>query len=58
MKEQHIVPLSEQALEVLKIARKYSPNEGKEGLVFPLINSSEKEMSDNTLSKALRDQGY
>lgn len=61
MKEQHIVPLSSQALEVLEIARKYSPNEGnesKEGLVFPSINNCEKEMSDNTLSKALRDQGY
>ena len=58
MKEQHIVPLSKQALDVLEIARKYSPNGGAEGLVFPSVTNSSKEMSDNTLSKALRDQGY
>lgn len=58
MKEQHIVPLSKQALEVLDEARKYSNNGGKEGLVFPSVTNPTKEMSDNTLSKAFRDQGY
>ena len=58
MKELHIVPLSKQALEVLEIARKYSYNGGTEGLVFPSVTNPSKEMSDNTLSKALRDQGY
>jgi len=58
MKEQHIVPLSKQALEVLDEARKYSNNGGNEGLVFPSVTNPAKEMSDNTLSKAFRDQGY
>lgn len=58
MKEQHIVPLSKQALEVLDEARKYSNNGGQEGLVFPSVMNPTKEMSDNTLSKAFRDQGY
>ena len=58
MKKQHIVPLSKQALDVLGIARKYSPNGGAEGLVFPSVTNSSKEMSDNNLSKAFRDQGY
>ena len=58
MKEQHIVPLSKQALEVLDEARKYSSNGGQEGLVFPSVMNPSKPMSDNTLSKAFRDQGY
>jgi len=58
MKEQHIVPLSKQALEILDEARKYSNNGGQEGLVFPSITNPAKKMSDNTLSKAFRDQGY
>ena len=52
------MPLSKQALEILEIAKKYSVNGGTEGLVFPSVTNSSKEMSDNTLSKALRDQGY
>ena len=58
MKEQHIVPLSKQALEVLEIAQKYSPNGGAEGLVFPSVTNSSKEMSNNILPKLFRDQGY
>lgn len=58
MKEQHIVPLSKQALKMLDEARKYSNNGGQEGLVFPSVMNPSKPMSDNTLSKAFRDQGY
>lgn len=54
-REQHIVPLSKQALEVLKEAKEYF-YDGE--LVFHSLRNPSKEMSDNTLSKALRDQGY
>ena len=52
------MPLSKQALEVLETARKYSPNGGEKGLVFQPRRNDEKEMSDSTLSKALREKGY
>lgn len=58
MKEQHIVPLSKQALRVLEEARKYFRNKGDTGLIFHSLASPDKEMSDNALSKAFRDQGY
>ena len=47
----HRVPLSERALEVLERARAL----GDGGLVFP--GSRGREMSDNTLSKLLRENG-
>lgn len=49
---EHRVPLSDPALCVLAQAREY--NDGS-GLVFP--SPTGKAMSDNTLSKALRDHG-
>ncbi|MDR1031697.1 MAG: tyrosine-type recombinase/integrase [Holosporales bacterium] len=55
MKEQHIVPLSEQTVVVLEKIRKFSPDEG---LLFPCRTDTSKSISDNTLSKAFRDQGY
>ena len=58
MKEQHIVPLSKQALELLKEIKKLSFSENETGLLFPGVIRSKKPISDNTLSKALRDQGY
>ena len=58
MKEQHIVPLSKQALELLKEIKKLSFSENETGLLFPSVIRSKKPISDNTLSKALRDQGY
>jgi integrase len=58
MKRFHIVPLSKQALEVLDEARKYSNNVRPDDLVFPSVTNPAKEMSDSTLSKALRDRGY
>ena len=58
MKEQHIVPLSKQSLAVLEEIKKLSFKENESGLLFPSAIRSEKPISDNTLSKALRDQGY
>jgi integrase len=55
MKEQHIVPLSEQTVVVLEKIVKFSSNEG---LLFSCRTDVTKPISDNTLSKAFRDQGY
>ncbi len=55
MRRAHIVPLSEQAQAVLKRA---SLLFGSEGLIFPSVRDWEKPMSDNAMSKALRDMGY
>lgn len=55
MKEQHIVPLSKQAIELVN-AIKLISNESK--LLFPCRTDTNKPISDNTLSKAFRDQGY
>ena len=58
MKEQHIVPLSKQSLAVLEEIKKRSFKGNESGLLFPSAIRSEKPISDNTLSKALRNQGY
>jgi integrase len=55
MKELHIVPLSSQALDVLADIKRISM--GTE-LLFPCRTDSNKPISDNTLSKALRDNVY
>ena len=55
MRRPHIVPLSTQAVAVLQRAGVLF---GTDGLVFPSIRNHEKPMSDNALSKALRDMGY
>jgi integrase len=55
MKREIIVPLSDQCIAVLERAGKLF---GKEGLIFPSVRDSEKPMSDNAMSKALRDMGY
>jgi len=51
----HMVPLSKQALAVLERAGRLW---GTEGLVFPSVRGQNKAMSDNAMSKALRDMGY
>lgn len=48
----HRVPLSQQALDVLRRAREF---EGASGLVFPSVRG--KVMSDATMSKLLRENG-
>ena len=55
MKREHLVPLSKQAMAVLNRAGILF---GKYGLIYPSINNNDKPMSDNTMSKALRDLGY
>jgi integrase len=55
MGEQHIVPLSKQAVEIL---RGLEPLTGRDRLVFPGMRRREKPMSENTLNMALRALGY
>ncbi len=55
MRRPHIVPLSKQAVAVLKRAGKLW---GDDGLVFPSVRDENRPMSDNAMSKALRDMGY
>lgn len=51
MKEEHIVPLSKQAIAVLDDLR---PLTGSGRLVFPCVGNSGKPMSDNTLCRSLQ----
>ena len=51
MDEEHIVPLSRQAIEILNKVQVIS---GSEGLVFPGIRDHRKLMSENTLTYAIR----
>ena len=55
MGEQHIVPLSEQAIALL---RELQPLTGRGQYVFPSIRSRSRPMSNNTVNAALRRLGY
>ena len=55
MKEQHIVPLSRQAVEVL---RELHPLTGSGKYVFPSVRTPARPMSENTVNAALRRMGY
>jgi integrase len=55
MDNDHIVPLSSQALEILRTIATLS-GDGK--FVFPSIRTSERCMSENTVNAALRGMGY
>lgn len=55
MREQHIVPLSRQAVAVL---RELHPLTGSGRLVFPSLRTGERPMSENTINAALRRLGY
>jgi integrase len=55
MKNPHIVPLSRQAVDILK---KLQPLTGAGRYAFPSIRSTAKPISDNTLNAALRRLGY
>ena len=55
MGEQHIVPLSVQAVEVLRELHAIS---GPDGYVFPSVRSKARCMSENTINAALRSLGY
>ena len=55
MKNEHIVPLSRQALKVLK---DLEPMTGHAKYVLPSIRSDDRCMSENTVNAALRSMGY
>lgn len=55
MKQPHLVPLSQQAVAVL---RELHPLTGDGELVFPAIGRASKSMSENTVNAALRRLGY
>ncbi len=55
MKEQHIVPLCLQAIEILNELFAYS---GSDKYLFPSLRSATRPMSENTVLGALRRLGY
>ena len=55
MRSQHLVPLSQQALDILK---ELYPLTGPKGCVFPSILHAARPISDNTINSALRRLGY
>lgn len=55
MKVEHLVPLSRQALGIL---REVQPVSGHGRYVFPSIRTGERCMSENTVNAALRGMGY
>lgn len=55
MRAPHIVPLSRQALAIL---RDLEPLTGRGRFLFPSMRSSQRCMSENTLNAALRRMGY
>jgi integrase len=54
-REHHIVPLSKQALDILKELKKIT---GREDHVFPAIGPKKRPISENTLGAALATMGY
>jgi integrase len=55
MREQHIVPLSRQAVAIL---RELHALTGPDGYLFPSVRSKRQPISENTLNAALRSAGY
>lgn len=55
MSETHIVPLSPQAIEIL---RSIQPLTGDGKYIFPGLRSAARPMSENTINAALRRMGY
>ena len=55
MKNDHVVPLSTQALALLK---EMQPATGHGTYVFPSLRTGERPMSENTVNAALRGMGY
>jgi len=55
MKVDHLVPLSTQALEIL---RSVQPITGHGQYVFPSLRTGERPMSENTVNASLRGMGY
>lgn len=55
MKVEHLVPLSKQAVDILRALHQFS---GHGQYVFPSIRTGERCMSENTINAALRGMGY
>ncbi len=55
MREQHIVPLSTQAVVIL---RELHAITGPDGYLFPSVRSKRQSISENTINAALRSAGY
>jgi integrase len=55
MQDKHIVPLSQQAMEVLRAVQ---PLTGSGRYVFPSVRTTTRPMSENTVNAALRRLGY
>ncbi|HEX2753487.1 MAG TPA: site-specific integrase, partial [Alphaproteobacteria bacterium] len=55
MREAHLVPLSRQAVEILK---ELHPLTGRSRFVFPSARSNDRPMSDNAVLAALRRMGF
>lgn len=55
MREQHLVPLSTQAVAIL---RELHARTGPEGYLFPNVRGKSNYMSPNTINAALRNLGY
>ena len=55
MREEHIVPLSRQAVAVLRNIHELT---GRGAFVFPSVRSRTRPMSENTVNAALRRMGY
>lgn len=55
MKVEHLVPLSSQAVDILRALHQFS---GHGHYVFPSIRTGERCMSENTINAALRGMGY
>lgn len=55
MKVEHLVPLSRQAVDILRALQQFS---GHGRYVFPSIRTGERCMSENTINAALRGMGY
>ncbi len=55
MRDEHIVPLSRQAIEIFK---EIQPLTGTGKYVFPSVRSNSRPMSENTITGALRRLGY
>src|SRR5690606_18013435 len=55
MRDAHLVPLSRQAVEILKDIQLYT---GKGQYVFPSARTSRRPMSDNAVLSALRRVGF
>lgn len=55
MREQHLVPLSTQAVAILRALEPYT---GRGRYVFPSLRTRERPMSENAITAALRRMGY